>query len=326
MESSVVKSKPQVSVIMPSYNTADLIAGSLDSILQQTFSDFEIIVVNDGSPDTTELEKVLASYMTRIVYIKQENKRASGARNTAIGKARGEFLAFLDSDDIWLPDHLLSQMQLFEQNPALDLVYCNCLSVGDPTRPHDFMSRCPSHGAATFLALVMERCQIPVSTVVARKSALVRAGLFDENLARCDDYDMWLRAAFHGAKIGYTQKVQTRQSGGRPGSLAESRAKMAEAYWKILEKADQTLPLTSSDHEVVQKRANEIHGRYLLEEGKIQLHRGQWIEAKKLLSEANSYLRRPALSLVLLGLKIAPGTTSKLVAFVSRIRDKTQGS
>jgi glycosyltransferase involved in cell wall biosynthesis len=321
MESSVVRAKPQVSVIMPSYNTAHLIAGSLDSVLQQTFSDFEIIVVNDGSPDTEELESVLAPYMSRIVYIKQENKRASGARNTAIGKARGEFLAFLDSDDIWLPDHLTSQMQLFEEDPALDLVYCNSLAVGDPTRPHEFMSRCPSHGAATFLALVVERCQIPISTVVARKSALVRAGLFDESLARCDDYDMWLRAAFHGAKIGYTRKVQARLNGGRPGSLSISRARMAEAYWKILEKADQSLPLTPSDHEVVQKRANEIHVLYLVEEGKLHLRQGRLDEAKKLFSEANSYFRKSKISLLLFGLSIAPSATSKFATLVERIRE-----
>ena len=321
MESSVVRAKPQVSVIMPSYNTAHLIAGSLDSVLQQTFSDFEIIVVNDGSPDTEELERVLAPYMSRIVYIKQENKRASGARNTAIGKARGEFLAFLDSDDIWLPDHLTSQMQLFEEDPALDFVYCNSLAVGDPTRPHEFMSRCPSHGAATFLALVVERCQIPISTVVARKSALVRAGLFDESLARCDDYDMWLRAAFHGAKIGYTRKVQARLNGGRPGSLSISRARMAEAYWKILEKADQSLPLTPSDHEVVQKRANEIHVLYLVEEGKLHLRQGRLDEAKKLFSEANSYFRKSKISLLLFGLSIAPSATSKFATLVERIRE-----
>jgi glycosyltransferase involved in cell wall biosynthesis len=278
-------------------------------------------VVNDGSPDTTELERVLAPYMSRIVYIKQENKRASGARNTAIGKARGEFLAFLDSDDIWLPDHLTSQMQLFAENPALDLVYSNCLSVGDPTRTHEFMSRCPSQGEATFLALAVERCQIPVSTVVARKSALERAGLFDESLTRCDDYDMWLRAAFHGAKIGYTRRVQARLNWKRPGSLGVSRAKMAEAYWKILEKADQTLPLTPSDHEVVQKRANEIHALYLLEEGKLHLREGRLDEAKKLLSEANSYFRRSRLSLLLFGLSIAPGATSKFATLVERIRE-----
>jgi glycosyltransferase involved in cell wall biosynthesis len=240
---------------------------------------------------------------------------------TAIAKARGEFLAFLDSDDIWLPDHLSSQMRLFKQNPALDLVYCNCLSVGDPEHPHEFMSRCPSNGPATFLSLVVEDCQIPISTVVARKNALVRAGLFDERLTRCDDYDMWLRAAFHGGKIGYTQRVQARLSDGRPGSLGASRAKMAEAAWIILRKADQSLPLTHNERDVVQKRANEIHARYLLEEGKFQLYQGQFDKAKKLLSEANSYFRRSKVSLVLLGLSIAPSATRKLALLVESSRD-----
>ena len=321
MENTAVTANPRVSVIMPSYNTAHLIAASLDSVMQQTISDFEIIVVNDGSPDTTELERVLAPYSSRIVYIKQKNKRAAGARNTAIEIARGEFVAFLDSDDIWLPDHLASQMQLFEENPALDLVYCNCLSVGDPAHPHEWMSRCPSHGEATFLTLIMEQCQIPISTVVARKSALTKAGLFDESLARCDDYDMWVRAAFHGAKISYTRKVQARLADGRPGALGASSAKMAEACWQILEKAHQTLALTDNDREIVRKRADEIHGIYLLEEGKFQMHQGQFNEAKKLLSEANSYLRRPKVRLVLFGLSIAPMATSKVASLVERIRD-----
>lgn len=319
METRVVTTKPRVSVIMPSYNTAHLIAAALDSVLLQTFRDFEVIVVNDGSPDTPELERVLASYGSTIVYIKQENKRAAGARNTAIGRACGEFLAFLDSDDIWLPDHLVSQMRLFEENPVLDLVYCNCLSVGRETRPHDFMSRCPSHGQATFLALVREECQIPISTVVARKSALVKGGLFDESLARCDDYDMWLRAAFHGAKISYTKRVQAHLTDGRPGSLGTSRAKMDESYWRILQKAEQTLPLSDHDRNVVQERAKEIQGRYLLEEGKLRLHQGQFDEAKKLLSEANSYLRRSKVSLVLFGLSIAPSATRKIASLVGRI-------
>jgi hypothetical protein len=320
MENRAVSAKPRVSVIMPSYNTAHMIADSLDSVLLQTFSDFEIIVVNDGSPDTTELERVLVPYRGKIVYIKHENKRAAGARNTAIVQARGEFLAFLDSDDIWFPDHLASQMQLFEETPAPDLVYCNCLSVGRQERPQDFMSRCPSHGPATFLSLVEERCQIPISTVVARKSALVRAGLFDETVAQCDDYDMWLRAAFHGAKISYTQRVQARLTDGRPGSLGASRVKMAEAAWKILQKAEQTLPLSHTELEVVQKRANVNHAQYLLEAGKLRLHQGQFDEARKLLSEANSYFRRRKVSFVLFGLSIAPSATNKLASLIERIR------
>jgi glycosyltransferase involved in cell wall biosynthesis len=318
---STANPAPQVSVIMPSYNTAGLIAASLDSVLQQTFRDFEIIVVNDGSPDTPELENVLAPYLQKIVYIRQENKRCAGARNTAIRQARGEFLAFLDSDDLWMPDHLASQMKLFADDPELGLVYCNCLSLGNGGKLQEWMERCPSHGPATFAALIVEDCQIPISTVVARKSAIVKAGLFDESLVRCDDYDMWLRAAFHGAKIGYTRDVHARLNEGRPGSLGVSNARMVEAYWRILEKAKNTLPLTDQDREVVQARAAEIRARYLIEEGKAQLHSGQIEKAKSLFAEGNAHLRRPKVSLVLLGLRIAPRSTRKLVDLGKRILD-----
>ena len=131
-------------------------------------------MVNDGSPDTPELEKVLQPYMDRIVYIKQENKRCAGARNTAIKHARGEFLAFLDSDDTWYPEHLASQIKQFADDPSLDLVYCDSLLVGDPEREFRFMQRCPSNGPATFETLVIEKCQIPISTVVVRKKSSSR--------------------------------------------------------------------------------------------------------------------------------------------------------
>jgi glycosyltransferase involved in cell wall biosynthesis len=319
VQNSQSSSAPKVSVIIPSYKTADLIASCLDSVLAQTYKDFEAVVVNDGSPDTPELEKVLEPYMDRIVYIKQENKRAAGARNNAIRHARGEFVAFLDSDDTWLPDHLASQMQMFAEDPSLDLTYSNALLVGDPNRTVSFMEQCPSKGVATFDALIVERCQIPVSTVVARKRTIVNAGLFDEKLLRCDDYDMWVRSAFSGAKIGYNRKLQARIFNGRPGSLGLSRAKMVEAYWIILEKLMRTLPLQDSDRQVVEGRAVEIRARYLLEEGKCRLEDRQFDKAKELFSEANGYLRRPWLTLTVFGLSIAPDTTTKLIAFRSRI-------
>jgi hypothetical protein len=319
MASEQPKTSPRVSIIIPSYNTAHLIAACLDSVFAQTFEDFEAIVVNDGSPDTPELEGVLQPYLDRnsdrIVYIKQVNKRAAGARNTAIARARGQFLAFLDSDDTWLPNHLESQMKQFNADPALCLAYANAVMVGDPARHVEFMTRCPSAGEAGFEALVVERCQIPVSTVVARKTAILKAGGFDESLTRCDDYNMWLRTAFYGGKVGYNRQVQARLADGRPGSLGLSRARMAEAYWMILEKADQNLPLTPAQRELVRGRAAEIHARYLLEEGKNLLSARDFPRARERFSEANQYLRRAKLSLVLFGLKVAPNATSRLYSF-----------
>jgi glycosyltransferase involved in cell wall biosynthesis len=309
---------PRISVIIPAYKTAHLIAGCLDTVMAQTYQNFEAIVVNDGSPDTPELEKVLAPYMDRIVYIKQPNKRAAGARNTAIQHASGEFLAFLDSDDTWLPEHLASQMKLADADPALDLIYANALVVGNPEREWEFMDRCPSNGTATFAALIVERCQIPISTVVVRKTALLKAGGFDEKLPRCDDYDMWVRAAFHGAKIGYGRAVQAHLNAGRPDSLSEERVKMVEGYWNILEKFRRTLPLTDADRALVAKRAAQIKGNLLVEQGKNQLKAGEFAKARAAFSEANLNLKAPRLSLVLLGLRIAPDLTRSLAAYWNR--------
>ena len=309
---------PRISVIIPAYKTAHLIAGCLDTVMAQTFQEFETIVVNDGSPDTPELEKVLQPYMGRIVYILQPNKRAAGARNTAIQQARGEFLAFLDSDDSWLPNHLASQMKLVDADPSLDLVYSNALVVGNPGE-WEFMEKCPSSGQASFTSLIVERCQIPISTVVVRKQALLKAGMFDEKLPRCDDYDMWVRTAFHGAKIGYSRQIQARLNAGRPDSLSLERSKMVEAYWNILEKFRRTLPLTDADRNVVEKRAAEIKANYLVEQGKSQLNAGEFEKAREAFTEANRNLKARRLSLVLFGLKIAPGLTRKVAFFWNRM-------
>jgi glycosyltransferase involved in cell wall biosynthesis len=314
---------PKVSVIIPSYKTAHFISACLDSVFAQTYQDFEAIVVNDGSPDTPELEKVLAPYLERysgrLVYIKQENKRAAGARNNAIRNARGEYVAMLDSDDTWMPNHLANQMKLFADDPSLGLTYSNGL-VGMPGKEREFMKRCPSQGEATFSSLLVERCQIPISTVVARRDAIMKAGMFDETLLRCDDYDMWVRTAFHGAKIAYSQKVQARMPVGRPGSLSQSRAKMAEGYLTILEKYKTSLPLQPADRDTVEKRAQQIKAKYFLEDGKSKLSQGDFAEARKALAQANEYYRKPDIGLTVFGLGIAPSATAKLVSIINRIR------
>jgi glycosyltransferase involved in cell wall biosynthesis len=311
---------PEVSVIIPAYNTAALIPQCLNSVFAQTYTDFEAIVVNDGSPDTPQLEKALDPYQDRIVYISQKNKRAAGARNTAIRQARGKFLAFLDSDDAWLPQHLASQMKMFQQQPALDLVYADTLVVGDPNHTWKFMDRCPSQGEASFCALVVERCQIPISTVVVRRDAIVKAGLFDENLSCFDDYDMWLRTAFHGGKIGYTREAQARSSGKRPGSLGDSIHRIVAAYWSILEKALRTMPLSQAERNVITNRLAESKALFQMEEAKRHLQSRQFSKAKELFREANRHFHRPELNLTVFALGIAPSATRKVIETWGRIR------
>src|SRR5438132_9051132 len=97
---------PIVSVIIPAYNVAPFIGETLTTVFAQSFNDYEVIVINDGSPDTEELERALQPFIDRINYIKQENRGASAARNAGLRAARGEFVAFLDADDLWLSNYL----------------------------------------------------------------------------------------------------------------------------------------------------------------------------------------------------------------------------
>lgn len=321
METICSQATARVSVIIPCYNTAQLVARCLDSVFAQTFRDFEAIVVNDGSPDTSELENVLEPYLRRIVYIRQTSKRPAGARNTGIANARGEFVAFLDCADSWLPHHLEMQIQQFENDPSLDLVYANCTLTGDPERQVDFQTRCPSNGPATFETLALERCQIPMATVVARKAAILKAGGFDETLPLCDDFDLWLRTAFHNAKIGYIRDLTACMAVDRPGALGASRAKVAEACWRIFENADQKLPLSETQRKLVRERAAEIHAKYLLEEGKLDLSAGRFARARERFTEADRYRKQANLKLVLFGLKVAPALFGRFLAYWTRRHD-----
>jgi len=298
---------PKVSVIIPTYNTADLIGEALDSVFAQTFRDFEIIVINDGSPDTPKLERVLAPYLNRILYLKQDNRRASGARNNGIGHAKGEFLAFLDSDDSWMPEYLDAQIEQLARQPDLDMVYCDCEIYGTGHQPgKTFMQVCPSRGEVSFESLVREDCQIPISGTLVRRQLLVDAGLFDETIPMCDDYEMWLRLAYRGARISYHNSTLSRIRTGRPNSLSSSNTRMLAALCGILTKVRGEWNLSAEQITIVDQKLSLTRALLELERGKECLERRDYGQARMLLDQANSYLRRRKLRVVLLALRVAP--------------------
>ncbi len=313
---------PKVSVIMPSYNTAALIGEALDSVFAQSYRDFEVIVINDGSPDTPDLERVLDPYRERILYLKQENRRACGARNNGISHAKGEYLAFLDSDDSWTSGYLQSQIEQLEADPSLDMVYCDCMIYGDaPEAGKTFMQGCPSTGPVTFESVLAEKCQIPISGTVVRRQAVINAGLFDERLAMCDDYEMWLRLAFHGARITYYLNVLSRIRIGRPSSLSSSKSKMVAAYVNILSIVKTEWNLSAERQALLAQKLREVEALLALELGKELLRKGEFGQARMQLEKANSHLGRRKLQLALFGLRFAPALTALTVKKWERLME-----
>lgn len=301
----------KISVIIPCYNTAKYICETLDSVFAQTFSDFEVIVINDGSPDTSEFEEVLAPYRGRVSYLKQENRGPGAARNLGIRQARGEYLAFLDSDDCWLPDYLASQMKLFEETPSLDVAYSDARHFGDTALAgKTCMQTFPSNGPVTLDSLIRQDCQVNASFTVARRQVVIDAGLFNEKLdfRGCEDYDLWLRILYRGRHITYRRKVLGRYRS-HPGSLSRNAMKMLEAQAAVYEKAARTMDLPEETRARIQHQIARAQARFELEAGKKFLTAGDFDRAKHSLAKADNFFHRAKLKAAILGLQIAPRST-----------------
>jgi len=306
--------EPVVSIIIPAYNTAEYIREALESVLAQTFTNFEMIVVNDGSPDTPRLEAAIEPLRAQFVYLKRENGGPSAARNTGIREAKGEYVAFLDSDDSWFPAFLASQISLLRTDPTLDLVYSDLLLFGDSRfAGKNFMQVHPSKGSTTFESVLVEDCQIPTSGVVARRQALLDAGLFDEQFVRCEDYDLWLRLAHRGGRIAYHCNVLGRHRV-HSKSLAAEGEKLLEAEIEVIEKLARTLQLTLHQRSLIDYRVRRARAYLELARGKAALLAGQPKVARVSLGKANRFLHSAKLSAVLLGLRCSPQLTRFAVA------------
>jgi len=297
---------PMVSVIMPAYRVAEFIGIAVESVFAQTFSNFEIIVVNDGSPDSAELEHALTAYRERIVYIEQPNAGPSAARNTAIRQARGEFLAFLDADDYWEPQFLARQMAFFEQNPEVDLVYCDGLLVGDSTLAgRTFMELTPSVGEVTFENLLGGSCTVILSGTVARKRAVVEAGLFDERLRYSEDFDLWLRVAQKGSQLACQEEVLLCKRI-HADSLSSDCIGLHQSALGVLEKYKQRARLSKKTLQAMAEQEAKLTAIIKLELGKQRLSQGDFAGSRLSFGEAHALSGSWKLGVALFCLKHSP--------------------
>jgi glycosyltransferase involved in cell wall biosynthesis len=243
---------PLVSVVIPAFRCADQIANAINSVIAQSFSSYEILVINDGSPDAESLERALLPYGSQIQYLKQENRGPSGARNLGILNASGQFVAFLDSDDSWLPDHLAQQMELLLSDPSLDLVYGDSKLVRDGAIIGHAFGLEPQHPPVSFEKILTEECTVGTSSTVAKRQALVDAGLFDERFRCCEDFDLWLRMAFRGSRMDFDPGLHVVHHLS-PDSLSGDRYIMKRARIEVYEKTASTLPVSRSQTELIRR-------------------------------------------------------------------------
>lgn len=223
----------KVSVVIPTYNRADMVGDAIQSVLDQTFTDWGLVVVDDGSEDSTR-DVVSGFDDPRIRYIYQENRKLPGARNTGIRASSGDYVAFLDSDDLFLPEKLETQVAALDRNSDVGCIASGWMEVdsnGAPLRtlrpwrlksglaPSDWLYGCP----------------VTVPAVLVRRHWLVRVGLFDEEQHYVEDWDLWLRLVYAGCQMAWEPTIVFLRTM-HQGNMVHNAAQMTEGLFRLFDK------------------------------------------------------------------------------------------
>ncbi len=267
---------PKVSVIIPTYNRLSMLREAVQSVLHQDFEDFELIIVDDGSTDgTSEVMKACGGRVKVIEH--SQNRGVSAARNRGILQAKGKYIAFLDSDDLWVKGKLRIQVAFLDENPHYPLCYTDEIWIRKGKRVN------PMKKHSKYSGWIFEKCLplciISPSSAMMRKNLFSKVGLFDEALPVCEDYDFWLRVSVR-FPIFFINKKLIIKRGGHPDQLSNRSWGNDRYRVMALEKLLSEPFLKSEEREMVLeemkrkcqvlsrgflKRGNELEGRYYQE-------------------------------------------------------------
>jgi glycosyltransferase involved in cell wall biosynthesis len=274
--------EPKVSVIIPTYNRANYISECIESVLIQTFGDYEIIVVDDGSDDNTR--EVLETYAKKINYFYQENSGPSCSRNKGILKAKGDFIAFLDSDDLWKPEKLEKSIPIIEGYEGVGIVFTNVVF-------QDFEGNIARVTEYDCLAQdeiknqMMERTLIVTSSAIIRKSVVKDVGLFDESLTYGEDWDMFYRIVRkYQARIVKDKLTIYRSSKDSMLANKEKREKLIYDTFRVIERIYSYPENVGQAH-----KKKTFYGRYYRELGEEDLFNGDVKNARKYFLRSLNY-------------------------------------
>ncbi len=238
--------QPFFSVIMPTFNRRPFLETAVDSVLEQTFSDLELIVIDDGSTDGTK--ELISKYSDkRIIYMHQKNRGVANARNKGISLSRGSFIAFLDSDDRWKPEKLKMTADYIKKFSDINIFHTEEVWY----RNGKLLSQKEKHKKPTgsVYKYALPLCCISISTAVINKDVFGKVGTFDEEMEACEDYDFWLRAT-NKHEVKLIPEYLTIKDGGRGDQLSSSVWGLDRFRIKALEKMLSSGDLSEEDREV----------------------------------------------------------------------------
>lgn len=265
---------PRVSVVIPTYNRAGLVQEAIDSVLAQLFQDVELIVVDDGSEDDTA-SILQERYGSAIRLVVQENQGESGARNRGIRESTGEYVAFLDSDDMWLPGKLSRQIDVLDRWPDIGLISCQAYWMRDDGRRLKMkpQGHSTAAGSISWRELAMGNCVAGGgSAAVARSSVLEQVGIFDTSLNFGADWDLWLRIARNHRVYQIEEPLilyRINPQGTRTASpRTDDIHQLFERFYAIIDKALEQCPL---GREECQKIGDLAQGHMLLRQAIMSL-------------------------------------------------------
>ncbi|MGE5308822.1 MAG: glycosyltransferase family 2 protein [Deltaproteobacteria bacterium] len=297
--------KSMVSVIIPAYNAGRWLSSAIDSVLRQTYDEIEIIVVDDGSTDATA--ESLSPYFLKITYVRQKNSGPAAARNRGISLARGRFIAFLDADDLWLPDKLERQVDALDRDPAAGACHTNVDFMDERGNVVDHPDEGLEQSGMILERLLLWKSRVLLSSLLLRRECLESTGGFDETLLTGEDWHFIMRCARRNIFAYLPERLLLRRE--RPDSLT-SRAYASARNNTTFESLRKALDGFPEIDPRVRRAAFEI--RYF-HYGYMNFRRGEYVLARGYFLKTLACSMFNMRACLLLMLSMAPWVAGRLV-------------
>jgi len=272
------RQSPAVSIITPAYNAASYLQEAVDSALAQTFGDFELLVIDDGSTDgTLDLARQLAQQDARVHALATDHVGVSAARNFGMSRARGRFFALLDSDDTWFPDFLAAQLSVFERFPGTDVVSGNALNLGGSLDGQPLAPASADCRAVSAIDMISDEHAVCIMSVF-RRSVFDATGGLSADLSHSEDYEFWLRAALGGFRFVRNPQPLARYRR-RADSASFAELPMLDAMIVVLERTRRSDLAGPAVAAAIDRKVAALRERRLWTSAKCNLLRGNYAAA-----------------------------------------------